>query len=139
MSAADCAHGAGHRSRFRLSTCERRPPISTDLQRRSTSAMTRKDAARATRELSALEVDTRMRLATVQAEGFVQAARMGEIDALAREAMIGQATLVRWSESLAGNDPFLADQLRLFVDAARLGKAEIVADTIATFRREARR
>jgi hypothetical protein len=91
------------------------------------------------RGLERLELRTTMRMAGVQGEGMVQTEKLREVDALTREAMTGHAMLRRWSDALAGGDPFLADELKFFTDTARLGKGEIIADTIDAFCRESRR
>jgi hypothetical protein len=76
-----------------------------------------------------------MRVADVQANGLVQTAKMQEVDRLTRAAMEGQAMLARWGATLAQGDAFLADELRFFTDIARLGKGEIIADTISDYGR----
>ena len=78
-------------------------------------------------------------MAAVQAEGLVQGEKLREIDHLSREAMSGQAMLAGWRNTLAQGDPFLADELKFFTDVARMGKGEIIADTIDSFCRESRR
>jgi hypothetical protein len=88
--------------------------------------------------LAAVEHRTVVRVASVQAEGLVQTVKLHEVDSLTREAMSGQALLRRWSDTLAQGDPFMADELRFFTDMARLGKGEIIADTIDSFCRESR-
>ena len=79
-----------------------------------------------------------VRAANVQAEGLVQNSKLHEIDQLTREAISGQAMLAKWRDTLAGADPLLADELRFFTDIARMGKGEIIADTIDTYCRESR-
>lgn len=91
------------------------------------------------RDLARLERQTIVRTALVQAEGIVQTEKLHEIDHLAREAMSGHAMLRGWADTLAAGDPLLADELKIFTDAARLGKAEVIADTIDSFCRESRR
>ncbi len=91
------------------------------------------------RGLARLEEQTLLRMAGVQAEGMVQTEKLREIDTLAREAMTGHAMLRQWGDTLAAGDPFLADELKFFTDTARLGKGEIIADTIGSFCRESRR
>ncbi len=95
--------------------------------------------SRRSRDLQRLEHRTSMRVASVQAEGMVQTEKLQEVDVLTREAMTGHAMLRRWSDTLAAGDPFLADELKFFTDTARLGKGEIIADTIDSFCRESRR
>jgi hypothetical protein len=91
------------------------------------------------RALSALEERTLVRAAAVQGESYVQVEKTKALDNLAREAMSGQAMLAKWAQTLAAGDPFVADELKFFSDLARMGKGEIIADTIDTFCRESRR
>jgi hypothetical protein len=91
------------------------------------------------RALGILDRQTLVRLAIVHAEGLVQAEKLREIDYLAREAMTGQALLRRWADTLAAGDPLMADELRVFGDLAKVGKADVMADTIESYCREARR
>ena len=90
------------------------------------------------RSLDRLEGRTLFRMAVVQAEGMVQGEKLREIDHLTREGMTGQAMLRKWADTLAGADPMLHDELRFFSDMARIGKGEIIADTIDTYCRESR-
>ncbi len=106
-----------------------RPPVRLSLER-----LPRPTA----RALATIEHRTIVRMAAVQAEGLVQNEKLKEVDSLTREAMAGQALLARWRDSLAAGDPFVADELRFFTDMARLGKGEVLADTIDTFCRESR-
>jgi len=94
---------------------------------------------RTTRALIALEQQTVVRAAAVQAHAIVQNEKLHEIDHLTREAMSGQALLNQWAGTLAHGDPFLADELKFFTDVARMGKGEIIADTISDFCQEGRR
>lgn len=91
------------------------------------------------RTLNSLEEQTLVRSASVQATSIVQTAKLHEIDFLAREAMSGHAMLRQWADVLSGPDPLLADELRFFTDVARMGKGEILADTISDFCNEGRR
>jgi hypothetical protein len=93
---------------------------------------------RTSRALTALEERTIVRMAVVQAEGMVQGEKVREIDHLTREAMSGQAMLRKWADTLAHGDPLLHDELQFFSDMARMGKGEIIADTIDTYCRESR-
>jgi hypothetical protein len=93
---------------------------------------------RASRARVAVERQTLVRLARVQAHGLVQAEKEHEIDQLAREAMTGQAMLSKWGATLAQDDPFLQDDCKFFSDMAKMGKGEILADSIADFCREGR-
>jgi hypothetical protein len=90
------------------------------------------------RALSQLEGRTLLRMASVQGEGMVQGEKVQEIDHLSRTAMTGQAMLSGWADTVARNDPLLRDELRFFTDVARIGKGEIIADTIDSFCRESR-
>jgi hypothetical protein len=96
----------------------------------------RRQLARTSRALTAIEHRALTRVANVQAEGYVQTAKVHELDALTREALTGQAMLAKWRDTVAGADPMLADELRFFTDIARLGKGEILADTVSTYCRE---
>jgi hypothetical protein len=91
------------------------------------------------RALDAVGHRTLVRMAQVQGEGLVQGAKTREIDHLARTAMGGQAMLRSWGDTLAHGDLFLADDMRFFADMAKMGKGEIIADTIDTYCRESRR
>lgn len=39
----------------------------------------------------------------------------------------------RWGATLAQGDAFLADDLKFFLDVAKMGKGEIIADTVSDF------
>ena len=93
---------------------------------------------RTSRALSTVQRNTLVRMASVQAHAIVQNEKLHEIDRLTREAMSGQAMLSRWAATLAQGDPFLADELKFFTDVAKMGKSEIIADTISDFCREGR-
>jgi hypothetical protein len=94
--------------------------------------------ARLRRELDRVGAETVVRVAQTQATGVVQSEKVRELDALAREAMTGQALLARQREVLAGADPLLYDELRFFSDLARVGKGEVIADTVQAYCRESR-
>lgn len=91
---------------------------------------------RTSRALANLQGHTVVRAASVQAHAMVQTQKMHEIDHLTREAMSGQAMISQWATTLAHGDPFLADDLKFFTDIARIGKGEVIADTIADFCQE---
>jgi hypothetical protein len=110
----------------------------SDIVPRSTTSLTPLQR-RTSRELAHVQHRMLVRVANVQAEGLVQAEKLHEIDHLTREAMTGHTVLTRWRDLLASGDPFLADELKLFTDTARLGKGEVLADTIDSFCRESRR
>jgi hypothetical protein len=90
------------------------------------------------RTLVAVDHRTLVRMARVQAEGLVQTEKVRQIDHLTRQAMGGQAMLRKWADVLSGGDLMLAEELRFFTDLARMGKGEIIADTIDTYCRESR-
>lgn len=94
---------------------------------------------RTSRALSTLQRNTIVRMASVQAHAIVQNEKLHEIDRLSREAMSGQAMLSRWAATLAQGDPFLTDDLKFFTDLAKMGKGEVIADTISDFCQEGRR
>jgi hypothetical protein len=95
----------------------------------------RRTTSRASRALASVESRTLLRAAIVQSEGLVEAENLREVDRLAHTAMNGQAFLRGWANHLAGEDPMVADELRFFTDLAKLGKGEIIADAIDSFRR----
>lgn len=94
---------------------------------------------RTSRALAGVQRNTIVRMASVQGHAMVQTEKLHEIDRLTREAMSGQAMLSRWGATLAQGDAFVADELRFFSDIARMGKGEIIADTISDFCQEGRR
>src|SRR5258706_16093743 len=89
--------------------------------------------ARIARILGAVERDAIVRTARTQGEELVQGEKLKAIDHLAREAMTGQAMLSRFKDVLAAGDPFLTDELRFFTEMAKIGKGEVIADTVDTF------
>ena len=109
------------------------PSVGTSL---ATLAVTDRRTSRA---LSTVQRNTIVRMATVQAHALIQNEKLHEIDRLSREAMSGQAMLSRWAATLAQGDPFLADDLKFFADLAKMGKGEVIADTISDFCQEGRR
>jgi hypothetical protein len=94
---------------------------------------------RTSRELAAVHRNTIIRMASVQGHAMVQVEKTHEIDRLSREAMGGQAMLSQWAATLAQGDAFLADDLKFFTDLAKMGKGEIIADTISDYCQEGRR
>ena len=87
------------------------------------------------RAAASMQYSTALQIADVQSHGIVQSEKMREIDRLARDAASGQAMLHQWAATLAHGDPFLADELKHFSDLARLGKSEILIDTIHRYSR----
>lgn len=87
------------------------------------------------RTLESVEGSTLVRTALVRGEALVAKGKLDEIDFLAWKAMSGHAMLDGWANHLAGENPVLMDELRFFKDMARLGKGEVIADTIDKFRR----
>ena len=93
---------------------------------------------RALRAFAQIELRTMLKMASVNGTAFVQAEKLNAIDRLAREAMSGQALITKWAATLSNGDVFLGDELKFFTDIAKMGKGEIIADTISAFRREGR-
>jgi len=94
---------------------------------------------RTSRALTAIQRNTLVRMASVQGHAMVQTEKTHEVDRLTREAMSGQAMLSQWAATLAQGDAFMADDLKFFLDIAKMGKGEIIADTISDFCQEGRR
>jgi len=113
--------------------------MANEVARRREIGVTGRMSTWSSRQLNRLEERTILRAAGVQGEGLVQSAKVQEIDHLAREAMSGQAMLQHWGSTLAAGDPFVSDDMKFFMDLAKLGKGEVLADTIDTFCRESRR
>lgn len=90
---------------------------------------------RLARELAELQGVTALRLAAVRGETIIAGEKLNEVDFLAWKAMSGHAMLDGWANHLAGDNPALMSELRFFLDTSRLGKAEIIGDTIDSFRR----
>ena len=93
---------------------------------------------RTNKAMTTLASQTLVRRAAVQAHAIVQTEKLHEIDNLAREAMSGQAMLGRWAATLSQGDPFVTEDLKFFSDVAKMGKAEIIADTITDYCQEGR-
>jgi hypothetical protein len=93
---------------------------------------------RTEREVASVRHRTVVRTAAVQAEGMVQAEKVREVQHLTREAMTDHAMLRKFADVIAAGDIFAADDNRFFLDIAKLGCGEIIADTIAAFSREGR-
>ncbi len=91
------------------------------------------------RSRSKVEETALVRAANVRATAFVQKVKIHEIDDLTREAMSGHGLLMAWGTTLAHGDPFVADELKFFTDVARIGKGEVLADTISNYCDEGRR
>ena len=85
------------------------------------------------RALVAIDHRTITRAARVYQEEIVQNEKLKAIDHLAREAMTGQAMLNSFKNVLAGGDMFAAADLQFFADMAKIGKGEVIADTIDTY------
>jgi len=108
---------------------------SSGLARTTGSGLDRRTA----RGLNSIQRRTVLRMAEVQGHAMVQTEKVHEIDRLTREAMSGQAMLNQWASTLAQGDPFMVDDLKFFRDLAKMGKGEIIADTISDFCQEGRR
>lgn len=118
---------------------ERTPAQPVVVRSAGTSTIAeRRQTARTARALTVVEHTTLVRLARVQAESIVQTEKVHEIDHLSREAMTGHAMLHRWASTLASGDPFIVEDLKFFLDTAKLGKGEVLADTIDSYCRESR-
>ena len=96
------------------------------------------DDRRTTRALVNIERHTVVRLASVRGHALVQGDKVDEIDRLARRCIVDQAMLSKLGATLAQDDAFLADDLKFFVDLAKIGKGEILTNTISDFSREGR-
>jgi hypothetical protein len=97
------------------------------------------DDWRTSRALARIDSHTAVRAASVQSHAIVQNEKLCEIDRLAREAMSGQAMLQRWAATLGQGDPFVVDELKTFTDLAKIGKAQILTETMEDFSQEGRR
>lgn len=95
--------------------------------------------ARTRRAVANIEHRTIVRTATVQSEGMVATEKVHEINHVAREGVTDYAMLYHYATAASGGDPMLLDELRLYKETARLGGAEIVAELVDTYCREARR
>jgi hypothetical protein len=85
------------------------------------------------RDLARVERQMLTRVAEVQAEGYVDAEKLRELDHLTREALLGHAMTHALANQLAGSDPLLRDALAFYEETARLGRGEILAETVASF------
>jgi hypothetical protein len=90
------------------------------------------------RSLTAVGHRTVVRAALVHQEEVVQGEKLKAIDHLAREAMTGQAMLNSFKLLLSRGDLMAEADLQYFADMAKLGKGEIIADTIDTYCAESR-
>ncbi len=114
-------------------------PFTSALSQMASRSPARSIAKRTTRSLEHIESRTLIRAASVQAEALIQAQKLHEIDYLTQKAMSGEALLHQWQGTLAQGDPILGANLDFYKTMARLGKGEIIADTITTFSREGQR
>jgi hypothetical protein len=112
---------------------EHLPPPNLLANRSSRAAQRR--SRNAEYGMGVVQYQTVMRIATVQGDGIVQSEKMREVDRVTQAAMNGQALLAKWRDTLAGADPMLHDELKFFTDVARMGKGEIILDTISNLRR----
>jgi hypothetical protein len=90
------------------------------------------------KEIERVEAGAIVRSARVMAERMVASQKLTEIDALARDAITSQVMLAHWADTLAGNNQLLHDEISIYRDVARLGKAQIIADVIDTFSHDRR-
>jgi hypothetical protein len=86
-----------------------------------------------TRQLAEIQETTALRRVAVQGAAITAREKVSELDYLIWKAMAGHAMISGWANQLAGDNPVLADDLRFFEDTARLGKGEIIVDTINVF------
>jgi hypothetical protein len=86
------------------------------------------------RALARIEGSTLVRAASVRAEAIVAGEKMEEIDYLTWKAMNGHAMMRGFANHLAGEDLILQDELRFYIDAARLAKGGVLADVVDTYR-----
>ena len=93
-------------------------------------------ASRTARALAIIDQRMVVRMASIQANGFVEAEKLREIDRLTVTAMNGQAYLRGYGAHLAGDDLGAIDDMRFFTDMAKLGKGEIIASTIDAIRHQ---
>ena len=114
---------------------EHLPPTGIGLTTNRTARALDRHNRAVTRGLGVISFQTTMRIASVQGDGIVQSEKMREVDRVTQAAMNGQALLAKWRDTLAGADPMLQDELKFFTDVARMGKGEIILDTISNLRR----
>jgi hypothetical protein len=117
-----------------MSNIERVQGRSVALPSAGTTRGERWLANRTARELAAVEHRMVVRMASIHADGFVEAEKLREIDRLTVTAMNGQAYLRGYGAHLAGDDLGAIDDMRFFTDMAKLGKGEIIATTIDVIR-----
>lgn len=91
------------------------------------------------RHLAVLDEKTTLRINGVHANAAVQAAKLQQVDRLAREAMHGQVLLQRLGQALANGDPWVAEEAQFFAGIAKLGKGEILMQTVTAYADENRR
>lgn len=90
---------------------------------------------RTERSLSRLEEISLLRIGATQAEALVSAEKMKELDFLGRQAALGEGANVKMRDAMAGGDPVLMERVTFLLDVGLIGKGEILADTVAKFRR----
>ena len=88
--------------------------------------------------LTTIERNTLVRVAAVRSHALVQQQKVREVNDLAREAMTDHALLANRATVLAGEDPFLADELKFYRDIARIGTGELIADLVSDYCQEGR-
>lgn len=87
-----------------------------------------------TEDVELLEHGVAITQLTDRAHAVVTTNRGREVERVAKDMMAGQAMLVRWGAVLANGDPFVADELHMFVGVARMAKAELLADLTYKYR-----
>lgn len=97
---------------------------------RPQGVLARIEQARRAGAVAAIEHAAVVSAAEVCADAAVQRAKLHQVDSLASTAMLGQALLNARRAALARNDPLLDDDVRMFADVARLGKAGVIAAAV---------
>lgn len=94
---------------------------------------------RAAMQISTIESNLSIRLAAIEGEAFASADVLQVADRLAFSAMVGQSLLVNAAATLAGGDPFLADELKTFTEIAKITKAGVIVRAVDSIERINRR
>src|SRR4051812_4146929 len=105
----------------------------------STGLVSRRASRTRQKAFERLETQTILRTYGVQADSMVATVKGREIDRNVWEAMTGQAMLEEARNTLANGDPVVADELRFFINLAKVGKGEIIADLVTSYCRESMR
>jgi hypothetical protein len=106
------------------------PSRRLDLTTR-TAGLTR----RTERTLSRMEEGVLIRISATQGEALVSASKLQELDFLGRQAALGEVANVKMRDAICAGDPVLMERVTFLLDIGLVGKGEIIADTVAKFRR----